>query len=253
MHAPTPGSPQSQPPDNRRTRRNVIAMAGILGSIAATIGATTLAHAMGSIPRGSGNGGSGNGGIVSFVGRRSSPTLTRPPIENLGVGDMVSTVSGESRAIKQVISWTAERKPNRDWTDDVAPIKICRSALAPNVPHRDLYLSPGHALYLDGVLIAAQGLVNDRSIVRCSKGAEDRLTYFQLDLEDHQVIFAEGAPVESCFGDGMILFAPRWFENRKSQLASRLRSAISPWVDRRKAVDKVRDHLDVRGEFDLVA
>ena len=50
------------------------------------------------------------------------------------------------------ISWTAERKPNRDWTDDVAPIKICRSALAPNVPHRDLYLSPGHALYLDGVL-----------------------------------------------------------------------------------------------------
>ena len=135
--------------------------------------------------------------IVSFVGRRSSPTLTRLAIENLGVGDMVSTVSGELRAIKQVISWTAERKPNRDWTDDVAPIKICRSALAPNVPHRDLYLSPGHALYLDGVLIAAQGLVNDRSIVRCSKGAEDRLTYFQLDLEDHQVIFAEGAPVES--------------------------------------------------------
>ena len=246
MHALTPES--GQPHDNRRTRRNVIAMTGILASIAATVGATTIAHAMGSMPVRP-----GNGGNCFLRGTKILTDVDEMAIENLGVGDMVSTVSGESRAIKRVISWTAERKPNRDWTDDVAPIKICRSALAPNVPHRDLYLSPGHALYLDGVLIAAQGLVNDRSIVRCSKGAEDRLTYFQLDLEDHQVIFAEGAPVESCLGDGMILFAPIWFENRKSQLGSRLRSAISPWVDRRKVVDKVRDRLEVRGESDLAA
>ena len=166
---------------------------------------------------------------------------------------MVSTVSGQLRAIKQVISWKAAREPNQDWTDDVAPIKICRSALAPNVPHRDLYLSPAHALYLDGVLIRVKGLVNGRSIVRCSKGEEDRLKYFHLELEDHQVIFAEGAPVELALGDWMISFAPRWFDGRKSQLASRLRSAISPWVDRRKVVDKVRDRLDVRGESDLAA
>ena len=248
MHAHTPESRQA--PDNRRTRRNVIAMAGILGSIAATVGATTIAHAMGSM--------TGAVGLETVVncflrGTKILTDVDETAIENLGVGDMVSTVSGELRAIKRVISWTAERKPNRDWTDDVAPIKICRSALAPNVPHRDLYLSPGHALYLDGVLIAVQGLVNDRSIVRCSKGEEDRLTYFQLELEDHQVIFAEGAPVESCLGDRMILFAPIWFENRKSQLASRLRSAISPWIDRRKVVDKVRDRLEVRGESDLAA
>ena len=109
-------------------------------------------------------------------------------------------------------------------------------------------LSPAHALYLDGVLMRVSGLVNGRSIVRCSKGEEDRLTYFQRDIEDHQVIFAEGAPVELCLGDGMIPFAPIWFESRKSQLASRLRSAISPWIDRRKVVDKVRDHLEVQGK-----
>ena len=95
--------------------------------------------------------------------------------------------------------------------------------------------------------------MNDRSIVRCSKGEEDRLSYFHLELEDHQVIFAEGAPVELALGDGMIPFAPIWFDNRKSELASRLRSAISPWVDRRKVADKVRDRLDVRGESDLAA
>jgi hypothetical protein len=166
---------------------------------------------------------------------------------------MVCTASGETRAIKRVISWKAEREPNQDWTDAVAPIKICRSALAPNVPHRDLYLSTGHALYLDGMLIRVRGLLNGRSIVRCSKGEEDRLSYFQLELEDHQVIFAEGAPVESFLGDKMIPFAPLWFKGRKSEIASRLRSAVSPWVDRRKLVDKVRDRVEVRGESDLAA
>ena len=129
-------------------------MAGILGSIAATVGATTLAHAMGSIPGRPGN--AGNGRQCFLRGTKILTDIDETAIENLGVGDLVSTVSGESRAVKRVISWTAERKPNQDWTDDVAPIKICRSALAPNVPRRDLYLSPGHALYLDGVLIAVQ-------------------------------------------------------------------------------------------------
>jgi hypothetical protein len=194
----------------------------------------------------------GNGQCF-LCGTKILTDVDETAIENLGVGDMVSTVSGQLRAVKRVISWVAEREPNRDWTNDVAPIKICRSALAPNVPHRDLYLSPGHALYLDGVLIAAKALVNGRSIVRCSNGEEDSLAYFLLDLEDHQVIFAEGAPVESCLRDGMIPFAPIWFESRKSELASRVRSAISPWIDRRNMADKVRDRLEVRGGSGLAA
>ena len=210
---PSPPPESRQTPDNRRTRRNVIAMTGILASIAATVGATTIAHAMGGMP-----GRPGNGGQCFLRGTKILTDVGETAIENLGVGDMVSTVSGELRAIKRVISWKAEREPNQDWTDDVAPIKICRSALAPNVPHRDLYLSPAHALYLDGVLIRVKGLVNGRSIVRCSKGEEDRLSYFQLELEDHQVIFAEGAPVESFLGDRMIPFAPIWFDGRKSAI-----------------------------------
>jgi OpgC protein len=37
----------------------------------------------------------------------------------------------------------------------------CRMEHAPNIPHRNLYLSPGHALYVDGVLMAVKGLVNE--------------------------------------------------------------------------------------------
>ena len=253
MHAPTP-----ETPDNRRTRRNVLAMAGILTStvVAATIGASRTARAAECFPSCPTNGGGGGTGSDDGCFLRGTKILTdigETPIENLGVGDLVSTVSGELRAIKRVISWTAERTPNQHWADDVAPIKICRSALAPNVPHRDLYLTPAHALYLDGVLGCAGGLVNDRSIVRCAKDEGDRLTYFHLELEDHQAILAEGAPVESKIGDQMRPFAPIWFGGRRSELASRLRSAISPWFDKRNVADKVRDRLDVRGESELAA
>ena len=250
MNAPTPESRQA--PDNRRTRRNVIAMAGILAStvLAATVRAATTAHAMGGWNKGWGGKGDGQ---CFLLGTKILTDVDEKAVEHLRLGDMVSTVSGQLRAIKRVISWEAERTPNQDWSDNVAPIKICRSALAPGVPHRDLYLAPTHALYLDGMLISVRALVNDRSIVRCSKGEEDRLSYFHLELEDHQVIFAEGAPVELALGDRMIPFAPIWFRGRKTELTSRLRSAISPWVDRRNAADKVRDRLDVRGGCDLAA
>ena len=202
----TPTSESRQVPDNRRTRRNVLAMAGIGTStvVAATIGATRTARAaecFPSCPSTGGGTGTGSGDGCFLRGTKILTDVGETAIENLGVGDLVSTVSGEQRAIKRVISWTAERKPNQHWSDDVAPIKICRSALAPNVPHRDLYLTPAHALYVDGVLVCVGGLVNDRSIVRCAKDEGDRLTYFHLELEDHQAIFAEGAPVELRFGD----------------------------------------------------
>jgi hypothetical protein len=129
--------------------------------------------------------------------------------------------------------------------------EVCRSALALNVPHRDLYLSPLHALYLDGALIKVGVVVNGRSIVRCSNYKADRLSYFHLELEDHQVIFAEGTPVESRLEERMIPFAPIWGGGRRFELRSRLRSAISPWVDGRQIFDKVRDRLDTRGELDL--
>ena len=50
------------------------------------------------------------------------------------------------------------------------------------------------------------------------KAAKNSLSYFHLELEDHQVIFAEGAPVKSALGDRMIPFAPFWFDGRKSLL-----------------------------------
>ena len=82
---------------------------------------------------------------------------------------------------------------------DILPVCIKAGALEDNVPKRDLWISPNHAMYLDGLLIEAKDLINGRSIVRAKK--VDSVEYFHLELVSHDVIIAEGAPSESFIDD----------------------------------------------------
>ncbi|MGO4684982.1 Hint domain-containing protein [Hyphomicrobium sp. 2TAF46] len=207
---------------------------------------------MGGDGPGSGGGGSnwgGGGGVACFLaGTKILTADFERTVEDLRAGDTLPTISGGTRTIKKIRSWTAERRADEKWSDDVAPIKVCRGALGPNVPQRDLYLSPNHALYVDGVLISVGNLVNGRSIVRCSDYDGDLITYFHIELEDHQVIWANGAPVESRLAETMTPFAPLWSGGRRFELSSRLRSAISPWYDTRTQFDKIRDRIEEQSE-----
>lgn len=196
-----------------------------------------------------GGGGGGGGGVACFLaGTKILTANFERPVENLRAGDTLPTISGGTRTIKKIRSWTAERRVGEKWSDDVAPIKVCEGALGPNLPQRDLYLSPNHALYVDSVLITVGNLVNGRSIVRCSDYDGDLITYFHIELEDHQVIWANGAPVESRLTEAMTPFAPVWTGGRRFELGSRLRSAISPWFDTRTQFDKIRDRIEEQSE-----
>jgi hypothetical protein len=54
-------------------------------------------------------------------------------------------------------------------------------------------------MYLDGVLIEAKDLVNGVSIVQAER--VEKVEYFHIELETHDVIIAEGAPSETFIDD----------------------------------------------------
>jgi len=82
----------------------------------------------------------------------------------------------------------------------VAPIRIERGAFADNVPHRDLLVSPDHAILTEGKLICARQLINGATI----RQETDRssVVYYHVELEKHAIMLAEGLPAESYLDTG---------------------------------------------------
>jgi Hint domain-containing protein len=116
------------------------------------------------------------------------------PIEELAIGDEVVTFAGEPRRVR----WIGRRAYDGRFIAGnraVLPIRIMSGALADGVPARDLYLSPEHSLYIDGVLVQAAHLVNGATIVQVD--AVEEVEYFHIELDTHDVIFADGAPAET--------------------------------------------------------
>ncbi len=118
-------------------------------------------------------------------------------MERLQAGDLVLTRSGASVPLTWIgrgRSLVTPANPN------ARPIIVRAGALADGVPVRDLYLTRGHSLLLDGVLIPVEYLVNDRSVLW---DAQARVVeFFHLELEHHDVLLADGAEAESYREDG---------------------------------------------------
>ena len=74
-------------------------------------------------------------------------------VESLSIGDHVKTARGEAMPIKWIGRQIFRRGTSSRWPDSVHPICVAPSALADNVPHAHLYLSPFHTLFIDGALI----------------------------------------------------------------------------------------------------
>jgi hypothetical protein len=116
------------------------------------------------------------------------------PVEELAVGDRVATLSG---AAKPVV-WIGCGRDLVTRSNKLArPVIVRRGALADNIPTRDLYLTHGHALYLDGVLIPVENLINHHSILWDETARI--VEYYHIELADHDVVLANGAPAESYY------------------------------------------------------
>ncbi len=119
-------------------------------------------------------------------------------VQHLGVGDPVVTLSGISRRIVWI--GTGKVLATRGHRTAATPVIVRKGALVDNVPNRDLHLTKGHSLYLDGALIPIESLVNHRSIVWDDRAQEVEL--YHIELESHDVLIANGAPAESYRDDG---------------------------------------------------
>ncbi|MFS8144972.1 hypothetical protein ATY78_10380 [Rhizobium sp. R635] len=150
-----------------------------------------------------GGGGSSGGGSGSSSGPncflRGTAILTdcgEKPVENLSIGDRITLPDGSTRPVKWV-GRQSFKKSGARWQKDVVPIRVSRHALDGHAPHSDLYLSPGHALYLNGILIQVKDLVNGTTIAPATPAADVSIDYYAVMLDTHEAILAEGAAAES--------------------------------------------------------
>ena len=119
-------------------------------------------------------------------------------VEKLQIGDEVMTASGAARPIK----WIGRRSYGGRFVmgrKDILPVCFKTGSLADNVPNRDLWISPHHAMFIDDVLIEAKDLINGVSIVQAAH--VDKVEYFHIELDSHDIILAEGAASESFIDD----------------------------------------------------
>ncbi len=123
-------------------------------------------------------------------------------IESLEVGDLV-VIRREDVETLMPVRWLGRRRvivARHPEPEHVDPVRIMRDAVAPGVPVRDLFVSPDHALFLDGMLIQARQLVNHMTITRDRGRAT--VTYHHVELDRHAVLIADGMPCESYLDGG---------------------------------------------------
>jgi hypothetical protein len=123
-------------------------------------------------------------------------------------GTRVLTDAGEVavealRPGHRVISLTHERALPVRWVGRqrarVPPVRVFAGALGEDAPHRDVWLSPDHAVFVDEMLVPLRYLVNGASVAEMECG---HIEYFHLELCAHAVLLADGLPAESYLDTG---------------------------------------------------
>jgi len=129
-------------------------------------------------------------------------------VEDLRIGNLVAARSGGLRPIK----WIGRQRYSRRFITrnrKKIPVRIRAGSLSPNLPTRDLFISPGHSMLLGDTLVFAHALVNGVTITQDVHDPKipDEIEYFHIELDSHDCLMSEGAWSEA-FADAPGLRAP---------------------------------------------
>jgi Hint domain len=157
------------------------------------------------------------------------------PVEELSVGDTVVTVEGRTRPVRWIGHGSVLATRGR--RNAATPVIVRKGALGDNVPNRDLHITKGHSLFIDGVLIPVEFLINHRSILWNDRAQE--VTVYHIELDAHDVLLANRTPAESYRDDGN-----RWmFRNVNSGWGQPEKQPYAPVLTGGAAVDTIWQRL----------
>jgi hypothetical protein len=102
-------------------------------------------------------------------------------VESLRVGEQISTIDGTAKIT------------GIDHQEAETIVRIARDALGDDIPDTDLWITGGHALWIDGALVTAEQLINGRNIT-LHHGSFDT---YHIQLKHHDIVYANNTPCES--------------------------------------------------------
>ncbi|MBH9970588.1 MULTISPECIES: Hint domain-containing protein [unclassified Commensalibacter] len=174
------------------------------------------------------------------------------PVESLSVGDEVVAICNNGRINRKIV-WIGKTDISVDQgknKNDLYPVCIKAHAFGLNKPHRDLYLTPEHTVYIDGGLIPVRMLVNGRSIV--IDKFRDKFQIYHVETEQHSILLSENLMTESylntddkyLFDNDIVNFGLEFNEHAGHK--SWENDAAAPLTVSRSKVEPIWNRLDRR-------
>jgi T5SS/PEP-CTERM-associated repeat protein len=129
-----------------------------------------------------------------LAGTRIRTVRGEVKVEELGESDVAITGIDGSEA---PVVWIGHREVDcarHPQPETVWPVRIGAGAFGRGLPKRVLTLSPDHAVYVNDVLVPVKHLINGTTIAQVPV---ERVTYYHVELDRHDVVYADGMPAES--------------------------------------------------------
>ena len=166
-------------------------------------------------------------------------------VERLQVGDRLVTAAGGLRPIHWIGRRSLDCRRHRD-PGAVWPVRVAAGAFGQQQPSHDLWLSPGHCVAVDGMLIPIRFLMNGHSIAQVETATVE---YWHVELDEHDIVLAEGLPAESyldCGNRTSFANGGAFIETHPDFAPKDWREACLPLAEQGPEVAKVKARLLAR-------